>query len=90
MVELILFLKKLVHSDELELKLPNDVLVNGKKVSGVLIEVSYPYAVIGIGINLVVSPIAIATNLNDEFGILVKPMDLIDNLYAALSTRILN
>ncbi|MDR1476203.1 MAG: hypothetical protein LBI20_02680 [Holosporales bacterium] len=81
--------------DRISVKLPNDILINthggaeglpseGRKVAGVLVEVCYPFAVVGIGINLRNSPIIMAANIKDEFKILVKPRDLVDNLYEFL------
>lgn len=78
------YLKELTNSDRITLKIPNDILVGGKKLAGILVEVSYPYAVIGIGINLTNSPIDRATNLLAEFNLLVKPENLVDNLYKSL------
>ena len=62
-----------------ELKWPNDIIVNGKKVAGVLIECSLEeaqvrYAVVGIGINITFDPSTYpelsnrATSLNSELG----------------------
>lgn len=78
------YLKGLTSSDRINFKIPNDILVGGKKLAGILVEVSYPYAVIGIGINLTNSPIDRATNLLAEFNLLVKPENLVDNLYKSL------
>ncbi|MCR4918077.1 MAG: biotin--[acetyl-CoA-carboxylase] ligase [Alphaproteobacteria bacterium] len=39
-----------------EIKWPNDVLVDGKKISGVLIEYSGHYVIVGIGINVLTNP----------------------------------
>jgi len=39
------------------LKWPNDVLIDGKKVSGVLIETELPFLLIGVGINVVEAPV---------------------------------
>ncbi|MDR1034543.1 MAG: hypothetical protein LBL32_01245, partial [Holosporales bacterium] len=83
-------------------KLPNDILVNpppgsdirfaggscGKKVAGILVEVFYPYAIVGVGINLQNSPVKMATNIMDEFKIRVKPIELVDNLYKFLIDKI--
>ncbi|MDR0695602.1 MAG: biotin--[acetyl-CoA-carboxylase] ligase [Holosporales bacterium] len=82
--KLVTFLKKLTNSDDISMKLPNDILINGKKAAGTLIEIFYPYAVVGIGINLAASPLETATNLKDEFGISLKPADLVENLYKSL------
>jgi BirA family biotin operon repressor/biotin-[acetyl-CoA-carboxylase] ligase len=57
-----------------EIKWPNDVLVGGKKVSGILIETSGEIAAIGIGVNVngsfahVPELAARATTLEDEAG----------------------
>lgn len=40
----------------IEYKWPNDVLVGGNKISGVLIEIVNGYAVIGVGVNVISSP----------------------------------
>jgi len=74
-----------------QLKWPNDVLINGKKVCGILIESQVQadtvnYAVIGIGINVnlntdnfpEISPIA--TSLFHELGREVSRLTLIQNL----------
>jgi BirA family biotin operon repressor/biotin-[acetyl-CoA-carboxylase] ligase len=74
-----------------QIKWPNDVLIMGKKVSGILIEnkvkaSEVDYSIIGIGINiglrLADSPeiSAIATSLNDELGRDVPPVDVIRHL----------
>lgn len=78
------FLKNMTKSNCIKIKIPNDILVGDKKLSGVLIEISYPYAIIGIGINLISSPIERAANIQTEFNLLVKPMDLVENLYESL------
>lgn len=74
-----------------QLKWPNDILINGKKVVGILIENSVRgnavnYAVIGIGINInlkitdfpEIPPTA--TSLSDELGRDVSRLDLIRGL----------
>ncbi|MDR2667260.1 MAG: biotin--[acetyl-CoA-carboxylase] ligase [Holosporales bacterium] len=83
------FLKGLItNSSGLCLKLPNDILVNEKKLAGVLIEISYPYAVIGIGINLTSSPIELSTNLKEAFNLIVNQDDLTKGLYMSIMTEI--
>jgi BirA family biotin operon repressor/biotin-[acetyl-CoA-carboxylase] ligase len=75
-----------------QLKWPNDVLINGKKVCGILIETrtqvdSVDYAIIGIGINVNMrladySEIqAIATSLADEMGNTVSRVALLRQLF---------
>lgn len=75
----------------INIKLPNDIYHKGKKMAGVLIEVVYPIAIIGIGINLVSSPIDRATSVKEAFGIEISNTDanLIDTLYKKI-TRFLN
>jgi len=43
------------------LKWPNDVLVDGLKIAGVLTEADGPYALVGIGLNLTQAPLGTAT-----------------------------
>jgi len=79
------------------IKWPNDVLVNGRKVCGILIETSGTIAVLGIGVNvngsLAHSPTltARATTLADALGhpiarepLFIEIVRRLDNLYAAL------
>lgn len=44
------------HLDQLQLKWPNDLLLNGAKVAGILLERSGNHVVIGIGVNLAAAP----------------------------------
>lgn len=71
-----------------QLKWPNDVLVNGRKVSGILIENNVQgsivnYAIIGIGVNVNLKLsdfpgiLPAATSLSDELGRDVPPLELI-------------
>jgi BirA family biotin operon repressor/biotin-[acetyl-CoA-carboxylase] ligase len=75
-----------------QLKWPNDVLINGKKVCGILLESraavnSVDYAIIGIGINVNIKLAdyqeisAIATSLADETGKEVSRVVLLQNLF---------
>lgn len=83
------YLRKITNSDLITQKQPNDILVHDKKLAGVLTEISYPYVIIGIGINLIISPIDSSTNLKSEFNFLVKPMDLVENLYEYIKTELM-
>ena len=76
---------------KLQLKWPNDVLINGKKVCGILIEsrvkgdrVDYSIIGIGININLRLSDFpelsSTATSLSDELGRDVSRIDVIRRL----------
>ncbi|WP_341752217.1 biotin--[acetyl-CoA-carboxylase] ligase [Candidatus Tisiphia endosymbiont of Piscicola geometra] len=67
--------------NSIKLKWPNDILINDKKVSGILLESisinNNNYLIIGIGINIKKSPVNIeqfATNLFDE-GIEIKDIE---------------
>ncbi len=48
---------------EVTLKWPNDVLVNDRKIAGVLVEQHGPYALVGMGLNLQAAPHREATCL---------------------------
>jgi BirA family biotin operon repressor/biotin-[acetyl-CoA-carboxylase] ligase len=74
-----------------QLKWPNDVLVNGKKVCGILVESDVKgnrvdYAVIGIGLNVNINPAdfpgiaPVATSLSHELGRQVSRRRLIQSL----------
>lgn len=50
-------IKKLAPDLEVKLKWPNDVLVDGKKISGILLEKGEKeYIIVGIGVNIKVAP----------------------------------
>ena len=62
---------KFASNLKVNIKWPNDVLINGKKFCGILIEKENDAVIIGIGINLTNSPLDTeviypVTNLNDE------------------------
>jgi BirA family biotin operon repressor/biotin-[acetyl-CoA-carboxylase] ligase len=76
------------------LKWPNDVLLNGRKLSGILLEShilhEHRYVIIGIGLNIAAHPentLHPATSLSAE-GISATPQSLLEHLSAALDTRI--
>ena len=83
------------------IKWPNDTLINGKKVCGILIEGSIrgntvDYAIIGIGINLNLKLSDFpeisqtATSLSDELGREVPPLDIIRYLLVEVERLYLN
>ena len=59
-----------VNSNLIDLKWPNDVLVDNKKISGVLLESSDNFIIVGIGLNIIKNPIIETkwdtTKLNDH------------------------
>ena len=59
-----------VNSNLIDLKWPNDVLVDNKKISGVLLESSDNFVIVGIGLNILKTPILetkwATTKLNDH------------------------
>ena len=64
-----------------EIKWPNDILIDGKKVAGVLIEYSGRFVIVGIGINVGTNPTVAeykTTKLNNYAS--VDLMDLFDRL----------
>jgi BirA family biotin operon repressor/biotin-[acetyl-CoA-carboxylase] ligase len=85
----------LVTGLEAQIKWPNDVLINAKKVCGILVESDVKktrvvYVIIGIGINAnfrlaafpEISPVA--TSLSDELGKDVSRVDIIRHLLAEI------
>ena len=70
-----------------QIKWPNDVLIDGKKISGILIEYSQNFVIIGIGINVKTCPTVKEykttkinnynknTDINDVLSVLMKKMD---------------
>lgn len=66
---------------ELQYKWPNDILIDGKKISGILLEKVYNsnWLVIGIGININNAPLFTATCISD-YGISLSNMDLLKKL----------
>ena len=57
------FLNSILENNLIKIKLPNDIYYNNKKLAGVLIEVVYPFAIIGIGINIYTAPLDISISL---------------------------
>src|SRR4030042_3945621 len=82
---------KKVAGIQAQIKWPNDVLIKGKKVCGILIEnevkgYKVNFAIIGIGINVNFDPLAfpeieeIATSLSYELGAEISKVELISTL----------
>ena len=86
---------KQVTGIETQIKWPNDVLIKGKKVCGILIENEVNegkvnFAIIGIGINVNFDPLAfpeiaeIATSLSHTIGTEISKVELISTLLCEL------
>lgn len=77
---------------QLFLKWPNDVLLNGSKIAGILIELCFGlagelYIIIGIGVNIMISPKILdypTTSLFTETKIKVNPLTFAENLVFSL------
>lgn len=70
------------------LKWPNDVLVEGKKISGILIEAGEDYLVMGVGLNLAHHPdtgLYPTTSLEKEAGHSFEVSDILPRLLECLS-----
>ncbi|WP_123792344.1 biotin--[acetyl-CoA-carboxylase] ligase [Pacificibacter maritimus] len=88
------------RADLMALKWPNDVLLNGGKFAGILLERSANHLSVGIGANLAAAPIAAnvepspfpPVSLVGEAGILVTPEDFLNALapaYAHWETQLM-
>ena len=80
-LSLLAALKELVPDLSAGLKWPNDVLVNRRKISGILLEAKQNRLVLGCGVNLRNAPQVSdasfpATDLQAETGILLDPQEL--------------
>ena len=66
--------------EEALVKWPNDVLLNGRKVAGVLVEgrPSGGWAVVGIGINVAVDVAALGAELGERAGTLGRPRSALE------------
>ncbi len=81
------------RADAFALKWPNDVLLNGGKVAGILLETLGPHLVIGIGVNLVHAPAAdqveqgalTPVSLSGETGVRITPEAFLDTLAPAFA-----
>jgi BirA family transcriptional regulator, biotin operon repressor / biotin---[acetyl-CoA-carboxylase] ligase len=69
-----------VEGSEAEIKWPNDVLVNGRKVAGILVEARLQerWAVVGIGLNVAVRQTDFPQELRDRAGTLGLDPDAIE------------
>jgi len=66
-------------------KWPNDLLLNGKKISGILIEALNDFYAVGIGINLTFVPSAVADNAISLADIdqLVEPSEILTSVISS-------
>ena len=46
-----------INQNQIELKWPNDILVNNKKIAGILLESSHDFIIAGIGLNVKKTPV---------------------------------
>ena len=98
MAQIILDIFKELYQVNLQIKLPNDIFYNGKKVGGILSETKVSgnivkYIVVGIGINTCQTKFdteikEIATSIKNEFGIDVDRMKIIEEFCNRFEKRI--
>ncbi len=91
------FVKLGLPSEQVQCKWPNDILVNGKKASGILIESSakggayLDHVIVGVGMNLLHSPSDAAfkaTSFFEETGKTVEVQNALQILSHALKERL--
>lgn len=78
----------ITHHGQVAIKWPNDILLNQRKICGVLIERHDDTLLVGIGINLRWSPNSTdvaypTTNILAETGVLIQPEVMLDQLAAS-------
>lgn len=98
MAQIILDIFKELYQVNLQIKLPNDIFYNDKKVGGILSETKVSgnivkYIVVGIGINTCQTEFdaeikGIATSIKNEFGIDVDRMKIIEEFCNRFEKRI--
>ena len=98
MAQIILDIFKELYQIELQIKLPNDIFYNGKKVGGILAETKVSgnivkYIVVGIGVNTCQTKFDaeikdIATSIKNEFGIDVDRMKIIEEFCNRFENKI--
>lgn len=71
--------------DAFRIKWPNDIVLNRKKLGGVLIEKIEETLLVGIGLNLIYSPKHISSeyeagNITDELGMKISPQTVLEQL----------
>ena len=75
-----------------QIKWPNDILINGKKISGILIEYSQNFVIVGVGINIKTCPTIpeyettkinnfTKTCVQDVLNLLIKKIDKFRDAY---------
>ena len=64
---------------EIRYKWPNDIIINNKKLGGVLLEAFGSYVIIGIGINMLTAPLKNSTSLK-EIGVVMQRAVLLEKL----------
>ena len=66
------------------LKWPNDLMIEGRKLGGILIETARDLALVGVGLNVETRPLPDSVSLLD-FGLRVERLDLVQAIYADLA-----
>lgn len=89
--EIILKIFEDLYKIKLEIKQPNDIMINGQKVGGILTETKLQgeivkYLVIGVGINT--NQKEISTSIKKEFNILIDNSKIINEFYKSFKINI--
>lgn len=92
--ETILQIFKQMYGIDLEIKLPNDIVKNGKKIGGILTQTKLQgkivkYLVIGIGINTSKISYEGATSIKKEWNIEVDNSEVITKFYNIFKEKLI-
>ena len=78
------------HPVNISLKWPNDLLFNGKKLGGILCESHNDFAIVGVGINVEVTPDVSSSISLTDLGLIVNVYDLANEFENTLKHELIN
>lgn len=78
----VLVRRVLGHYENVCLKWPNDLFVNGKKLAGILVEVYQDRFVLGVGVNIAYAPVPTSTSLAMVNGVIYDKWHIVRQIIA--------